>query len=68
LVQNKATIEISKDLYEKIKKRLELDETDFKTVDAFVESVLDQIIRDKEIKDEEDKKKIVEQLRRLGYF
>lgn len=66
--KEKVTVEISKELYEKIKKITKREGESFQTVDAFVESVLDKMIREKEVQDKKDQKTVIGQLRKFGYF
>jgi hypothetical protein len=68
LSKEKVTVEISKELYEKIKKITKREGESFQTVDAFVESVLDKMIREKEVQDKKDQKTVIGQLRKFGYF
>lgn len=66
--ENKVSVRVSRNLYEKIKNHLEMNERDFKTVDDFIEFVLRRVIEEQENKDKEDKKKLLKKLRQLGYF
>ncbi len=67
--EEKVAIEISKPLYEKIKKYL--DETnEFSSIEEFVEFVLETVVEEEtgaEIS-EEDEEKVKERLRSLGYL
>jgi len=64
----KITISISKELYERIKKYIE--ETDgFSSIEEFIEFVLEEALETAgETFSEEDKKKIEERLKDLGYM
>ena len=65
------TVKISKELVEKIKKRIE--GTGFKSVDSYVEYVLQEVVSemteetDEELS-KEDEEKVKERLRALGYL
>lgn len=71
MTDEKVTINISKEISEKIKKRIK--GTGFKTIDSYVEYVLKEVISDlEEETDEEltkeDEEKVKDRLRALGYL
>jgi len=68
-------VEIESDLYKKIKKRVK--KTEFKTVEEYVNYVLEEVIKQVEEEDQdttdaayskEDEEKVKERLRALGYL
>ena len=69
--EKKVTLNISKEITDKIKKRIE--GTGFESVDSYVEYVLKEVLSEMdEDKDEElskeDEEKVKERLRALGYL
>ena len=71
IMAQEETIKISKDLFEKIKKRIK--GTGFKSVDYYVEYVLKEVLSemDEETDEElskEDEEKVKDRLRALGYL
>jgi hypothetical protein len=69
---SETTIEISQELYRKI--RAKLDESGFDSVDEYVEFVMNEFVSESEEGagqpdvSEDDEKKIKERLRSLGYL
>jgi len=71
MADKKVTINISKEISDKIKKRIE--GTSFESVDSYIEYVLNEVISDiEEDSDDElskeDEEKVKERLRALGYL
>ena len=69
--QDKIAIYIPKDLYDEIKKRVDLSGGEFKSVEEYVEFVLREIVKEEEEEFEytpEEEEKIKERLRGLGYL
>lgn len=67
----KVSIEIRKDLYEKIKEEIEKSEGEFKSVEEYVEFVLEELLREEEeeqVYTEEEEEEIKRRLRALGYI
>ncbi len=71
MAKQKVQINISKDISDKIKKRIE--GTGFESVDSYIEYVLKEVLsemeeeRDEELS-KEDEEKVKERLRALGYL
>jgi len=68
--EEKVTVQIRKDLYEKIKKEIE-DSDEFKTPEEFIEFVIEQVLEEEEEESsytEEEEEEIKERLRSLGYL
>lgn len=68
--EERITISIRKDLYEKIKKEIE-DSDEFKSPEEFIEFVLEQVLEEEEEEasySEEEEEEIKERLRSLGYL
>jgi hypothetical protein len=67
---SKTKIEISTKLIDKIKRRLK--DTEFNTVEEYIEFILNEVLNDYSYEDkddvEEDEKKIKERLKALGYL
>lgn len=63
-------IRISRELYNKIKNRIELSQGEFKNVEEYVEFVLSEVVKesDRERYTPEEEEEIKERLRRLGYL
>jgi len=72
LSQDKIAVYIPKDLYDEIKKRVDLSGGEFKSVDEYVEFVLREIVKEEEEEEfeytPEEEEKIKERLRGLGYL
>jgi division protein CdvB (Snf7/Vps24/ESCRT-III family) len=71
MTDEKVTINISKEISEKIKKRIK--GTGFETIDSYVEYVLKEVISDLEEETDEDftkedEEKVKDRLRALGYL
>jgi len=69
--EEKVTVHISKELYEKAKKYVEESEGEFKSVDEFVEFVLKEVLSEEveeKVFTKEEEEKIKERLRALGYI
>ena len=67
-----AKIEIKDEIYEEIKKRVEESE-EFKSVEEYVNFVLEEILKDEEeeaemVYSEEEEEQVKERLRSLGYL
>ncbi|MCE4628416.1 MAG: CopG family transcriptional regulator [Desulfurococcales archaeon] len=68
MAEEKVTVRISRELYEKVKKYIE-ETGGFESVDEFVEFVVAEALETAgEAFSEEDKKKIEERLKDLGYM
>jgi hypothetical protein len=70
---DKVTVNISKDLYELVKKRVKESRGEFKDVEEYVEFVLTEIVKDEEEDREqeyskEDEEQIKNRLKSLGYM
>ncbi len=66
----KETIKVSRKLYEKISQKVRSGETEFTTVDAFVEFVLSEILVDDQTGSamtREDEELVSKRLKDLGY-
>ena len=72
LSQDKIVVYIPKDLYDEIKKRVDLSGGEFKSVEEYVEFVLREIVKEEEEEEfeytPEEEEKIKERLRGLGYL
>ena len=69
--EEKVTIQISKKLFENIKKRVEESSGAFKSVEDFVEFVLREILSEEEeepVYSPEEEEEIKKRLRSLGYL
>ena len=70
--KNRVNINISKELYQKIQQRVELNPSEFTNVDEYIEFVLEEILKDEEPEVEsyssKDEEKVKQRLKRLGYF
>ena len=68
--EDKVAVHIPKDLYEEIKKRVDLSGGEFKNVEEYVEFVLREIVKEEEEEFEytPEEEKIKERLRGLGYL
>ena len=70
--EDKVAVHIPKDLYEEIKKRVDLSGGEFKNVEEYVEFVLREIVKEEEEEEfkytPEEEEKIKERLRGLGYL
>ncbi|MDP8003717.1 MAG: CopG family transcriptional regulator [Caldisphaera sp.] len=68
--QEKVSINISKDLYEKAKKYIESQGT-FNSVEELVEFMINELIsqsQDQQVMSKEDEEKVKDRLKRLGYL
>ncbi|MGC8572966.1 MAG: CopG family transcriptional regulator [Caldisphaera sp.] len=67
--QDKQTVYISKELYDKVKKYLE-DQGTFNTVEELIEFMLNELLQQSsgEIMSKEDEEKVKDRLKRLGYM
>lgn len=67
--QEKQTVYVSKDLYEKVKKYIQEQGT-FNTVDELVEFMLNELLDQSvnETMSKEDEEKVKDRLKRLGYM
>ncbi len=72
LSEDKVAVYIPKDLYEEIKKHVDLSGGEFKSVEEYVEFVLREIVKEEEEEEfeytPEEEEKIKERLRGLGYL
>lgn len=69
-MSEEVAIRISRELYNKIKNRVELSQGEFKNVEEYVEFVLSEVVKesDRERYTPEEEEEIKERLRRLGYL
>jgi len=69
-LSEEVAIRISRELYNKIKNRVELSQGEFKNVEEYVEFVLSEVVKesDRERYTPEEEEEIKERLRRLGYL
>lgn len=70
---DKVAVNIPKDLYEQVKKRVEESGGEFKDTEEYVTFVLTEIVKDEQEEQEqksskEDKEQIKQKLKSLGYF
>lgn len=68
--EDKVTVKLSKDLYEKAKRYVE-NEGGFESVDEFIEFVVEQVLEEEASETTytpEEEEKIKERLRSLGYL
>jgi hypothetical protein len=70
---DKIAINVSKDLYELVKQRVEESNGEFKSVEEYVEFVLKEVVKDEEEDKEqkyskEDEEQIKKRLKSLGYL
>jgi Arc/MetJ-type ribon-helix-helix transcriptional regulator len=72
VASEKIPIYISKNLYEKVKERVEQSQGEFKSVEEYVEFVLSEIVKEeeeeKEVYTPEEEEEIKKRLRSLGYL
>jgi len=70
LLDEKVPIFISRKLYDYINDKVKLSNDEFKTIEDFIEFILMEIFDTdlKQINEDEDKKVIKENLKKLGYF
>ena len=71
MTENKVSINISKELYEKIRKEVEESQGEFKSVEDYVEFVLREILKEEEeesVYTPEEEEEIKKRLRALGYL
>jgi len=71
--KDKIAVNISKELYEQVKKRVKESGGEFKDVEEYVEFVLTEIVKDEEEDKEqeyskEDEEQIKQRLKSLGYM
>jgi len=70
--EEKVAIEISRRLYEQVKKHVEESGGEFKSVGEFVEFVLEEVLREEEEEEPvytpEEEEEIKRRLRALGYL
>jgi len=69
--EEKVAIEIPRRLYEQVKKRVEESEGEFKSVEEFVEFVLEEVLKEEEeepVYTPEEEEEIKRRLRALGYL
>ncbi|HID17139.1 TPA: CopG family transcriptional regulator [Candidatus Bathyarchaeota archaeon] len=70
--EGKVSIEIPADLYEAVKRRVELSQGEFKSVEEYVEFVLREVVKEEEEPTQaytpEEEEKVKERLRSLGYL
>ena len=69
---SKIQIEISKDLYDKIKQRVSMFNDEFKSVEEYVTFVLAEVVKEEEIQGstytKEEEEEIKSRLKSLGYI
>jgi len=71
LTKNKVPINILRDLYEEIKRRVKSSQGEFKSVEEYVEFVLREIVKEEEpeqVYTPEEEREIKQRLRSLGYL
>lgn len=73
LSENKVAINLSQDLYDLVKQRVEESNGEFKDVEDYIEFVLREVVKSEEESDEkkfskEDKEEIKQKLKSLGYL
>lgn len=71
LSSDNVSINISKELYESIKRKIQLKKGRFSSVEEYVEFILRQFVKDgtpDEVYTEEEEKKVMEHLKDLGYI
>jgi len=68
--EEKVAIEIPKKLYERIRKKVEESEGEFKSVEEYVVFVLEEVLREEEeeVFTPEEEKEIMDRLKALGYL
>ncbi|MEM2240578.1 MAG: CopG family transcriptional regulator [Thermoproteota archaeon] len=68
--EGKTPVYISRKLYEKVKKKVEESEGEFKTVEEFIEYVLTELLREEEETPytPEEEEEIKKRLKALGYL
>ena len=69
--QEKISISITKDLYNKIENNVQSSQGEFKTVDEYIEFVLQEVLKEEEptqVYTPEEEKEIKKRLRSLGYL
>ena len=66
----KVSIEIRKDLYDRVKEEVERSEGEFKSVEEYIEFVLEELLseEEEEVYTEEEEEEIKRRLRALGYI
>ena len=66
----KVSIEIRKDLYDRVKEEVERSEGEFKSVEEYIEFVLEELLseEEEEVYTEEEEEDIKRRLRALGYI
>jgi len=70
-MSQKTPVKISKHLYDKIKRRVEVSEGEFQSVEAYIEFVLTEVTKEEEPKktsSPEEQEEIKKRLRSLGYL
>ena len=71
MTENKVSINITRELYEKIRKEVEENQGEFKSVEDYVEFVLREILKEEEeesVYTPEEEEEIKKRLRALGYL
>jgi len=66
----KVSIEIRRDLYDRIREEVDRSEGEFKSVEEYVEFVLEELLKEEEgpVYTEEEEEEIKRRLRALGYI
>ena len=66
----KVSIEIRKDLYDRVKEEVERSEGEFKSVEEYIEFVLEELLseEEEEVYTKEEEEEIKRRLRALGYI
>jgi hypothetical protein len=71
-LEDKILIPIPRDLYDAIKRRVELSQGDFKSIEEYVEFVLREVVKEEEetkpVYSPEEEEEIKKRLRGLGYL
>jgi len=68
---NKVRVHISKRLHDKVKRRVQVSEDEFESVDEHVEFVLTEVVKDEhpeQVYTKEEEKEIKRRLKSLGYL
>lgn len=70
MTENKVSILISKGLYEKVRKEVEQSQGEFRSVEDYVEFVLNELLKEEEESayTPEEEEEIKKRLRALGYL
>jgi len=72
--EDKVSVHVSKDLYDKVKRRVEQSGGEFKSVEEYVEFILRKVVKEENEEGEkqtftrEEEKVIMKRLKSLGYL